>query len=129
MPDNANISLDVRNFPSNGSDGYTNTTASNNAIYSYQYSGGTGHGGDVTFTGRGRVTVTLHLRSDPRYQISHVGFTNDTNDQLSWLAQNAPTTAVIQNLNTVVQTANYKVTVTDSTENCTVPCDPTSINR
>jgi hypothetical protein len=131
MPDNANISLDVRDFPSNGSDGYTNTAASNGAVYSYKYSGGTGHGGDVAFTGRGRVTVTVQLQSDPRYWISNVGFTNDTNNQLSWLNSNAhePKTVVIQNVNTVEQTANYKITVTDKTANCTIPCDPKIINN
>ena len=36
MPNNFSVSLDVRNFASNGSDGYTNTTASNGNTYSYQ---------------------------------------------------------------------------------------------
>ena len=129
MPSNANVSLDVRNFPPNGSDGYTNTTASNNATYSYRYTGGSDNGGDVTFNGRGRVTLTVHLQSDPRYEIGNVGFTGDANNQLTWLAQNAPTTAVIQDLNTVVQNANYKVTVNDTSANCTVPCDPQIINK
>ncbi|MEO8742867.1 MAG: hypothetical protein ABI365_06710 [Lysobacteraceae bacterium] len=130
MPGNPTIDLDVRNFPSNGSDGYTDTTASNNTVYSYRYSGGGGHsGGDVTCTvGQGRVTIVVHVQSDPRYSISTVGFTNDPNQQLS-LQSHAPTTATIQNLNTVVQTAHYKVTVSDSTANCTVPCDPAIINK
>lgn len=129
MPGNASVSLDVRNFASNGSDGYTDTTASNNATYSYRYTGGSDNGGDVNFHGRGRVTLTVQLQSDPRYQISSVGFTGDTNNQLTWLAQNAPTTAVIQDLNTVVQNANYKITVSDTTANCTVPCDPQINNK
>jgi hypothetical protein len=29
----------------------------------------------------------------------------------------------------VVQTANYKVTVADSTASCTIPCDPQIINK
>ena len=128
MPSNASVSLDVRNFPSNGSDGYTNTTASNNAIYSYCYTGGT-HGGDVTFQGRGQVTLTVHLNSDPRYQINTVGFVNDTNNQLSLQPENSPTTAVIKDINTVVQDAAYKVTVSDTTANCTIPCDPQINNK
>lgn len=129
MPSNANVTLDVRNFASNGSDGYTDTTASNNAIYSYRYTGGNDNGGNVDFTGRGRVTLTVQLQSDPRYQIGNVGFTGDTNNQLTWLAQNAPKTAVIQDVNTAVQNANYKITVNDTTANCTVPCDPQINNK
>ncbi|MDA3914967.1 hypothetical protein, partial [Oleiagrimonas sp.] len=35
-PASPNINLDVHNHASNGSDGYTNTTASNGATYSYR---------------------------------------------------------------------------------------------
>ena len=130
MPGNPTIDLDVRNFPSNGNDGYTNTTASNGATYSYRYTGGDNNGGNVTFTTRGRVTIVLQLQSDPRYTINSVGFTGDTNNQLSLESNpHAQTHATIQNLNSVVQTANYKVTVTDSTANCTAPCDPQIINK
>jgi len=128
MPGNPTITLDVRNWGSNGSDGYTSTTASNGATYSYRYSGGTGNGGDVTFTTRGRVTIVVQLQSDSRYTIENVGFTGDSNNQLSWI-NHAPTTATIQNLNTIVQTANYKVTVNDSVAHCTIPCDPMIINK
>src|SRR5579863_2385862 len=41
----ATISLSIQNHPSNGSDGYTDTTASNGKVYSYKYSGGSGKGG------------------------------------------------------------------------------------
>jgi hypothetical protein len=130
MPGNPTIDLDVRNFPSNGSDGYTNTTASNNAIYSYKYSGGTGNGGDVTFTSRGRVTIVVQLQSDPRYTINSITFSNDVNNQLSLVSNpHAQTTATIQNLNNLVQTADYKVSVSDSSAGCTFPCDPQIINR
>jgi hypothetical protein len=125
------ITLDVRNFPSNGSDGYTNTTASNGATYSYKYSGGSGHGGDVTFqVGHGHQTFVVQIRSDPRYTYSSITFTNDTYSQLS--LQNNPhaqTSATIQNQNTQAQTADYKCTVSDSNANCTIPCDPQIINR
>lgn len=129
MADDRNISLDVHNHASSGSDGYINTIASDNAVYSYKYSGGTGNGGDVSFTSRGRVNITVKLTHGTRYQIGDVSFANDTNHQLSWLNQNAPYDAVIQNENNVVQTADYKVTVNDSTANCTVPCDPQIINK
>jgi hypothetical protein len=124
------ITLDVRNFPSNGSDGYTNTTASNGATYSYQYSGGSGHGGDVTFhVGNGHSTFVVQLRSDPRYTFNTITFTNDTYSQLSVQNPHAQTSATIQNQNTQVQTANYKCDVSDSNAGCTVPCDPQIINK
>ncbi len=124
------ITLDVRNFASSGSDGYTNTTASNGKTYSYKYSGGTGKGGDATFTRSDghKVTVVLHLQSDSRYSIDSVAFPVDPNNQLS-RKNAAPTTATIQDENTVVQTATYKVTVKDSTANATLPCDPQIINK
>lgn len=130
MPNNATINLDVRNSSSGGAGGYIDTTASNGAVYSYQYSGGSGNGGSVEFQGRGRVTVVVQLRSDARYTIAEVSFAADTHNQLSWVSNpNAPTTATIQNVNSVVQAAYYNVTVRDSTANCTVACDPMIINK
>lgn len=53
----------------------------------------------------------------------------DTNRQLSLQPGNAPTAAVIKDINTVEQEASYKVTVADSAAGCTVPCDPKIINK
>jgi hypothetical protein len=129
MPANAStISLDVRNFPSNGSGGYTDIEASNKAIYSYKYSGGTGDGGHVTFTGRGYGEFVVRLQSDPRYTIDHVDFSNDINRQHAW-AKDTSTAGRVQNQNNAMQTADYKVTVKDSIANCTVLCDPKIINQ
>lgn len=123
MP-STNATLDVRNFPSNGSDGYTNTTASNNAIYSYKYSGGTDNAGGMDVkVGQGTATLNLSLDSDQRYSIDDVNFTDDPNNQLAWRG-NAPTNGVITDANTAVETAHYSVTVADSTADCTFPCDP-----
>lgn len=124
-----NITLDVHNYPSNGSDGYINTTASNGAIYSYRYTGGENGGGDVVFHTRGRVTVNVSLSNDSDYSIEDVSFRGDTNDQLSWLTnQGGPTTAVIQDVNDTVQDARYKITVRGD-DDVTVPCDPIMANR
>ncbi|HEY8009536.1 MAG TPA: hypothetical protein VIE67_00890 [Rudaea sp.] len=126
------ITLDVRNFPTNGSDGYTDTTASNGHVYSYKYSGGNGKkGGDVEFDKADghNTTVVLHLHSDARYTINNVAFPVDPNSQLSQPNPHAPTTATIQDKNEVVQTATYKVSVKDSTANTTFPCDPQIINK
>lgn len=126
------IHLSVHDHPSTGSDGYTNVAACD-ATYSYEYSGGSGKGGDVTFTMRGPVTVVLKLDnatpSDRRYTLNNVTFENDTHEQLSWHGS-APTNGVIGNTNDVVQTASYKVLVNDNgTAGCIVPCDPLIINR
>jgi hypothetical protein len=123
MP-NTNATLDVRNSASSGSDGYTNTTASNNAVYSYKYSGGTdGAGGLETRVGHGVATLNLSLTSDPRYSINGVTFTDDPNSQLTWRG-NAATSGVITDANTAEETAHYSTTIADSTAGCTFPCDP-----
>lgn len=121
---NAIANLDVRNFPSNGSDGYINTTATNNTIYSYKYSGGTDSAGGLeTQVGNGVATLNLSLDSDDRYSIDTVSFSDDDEQQLTWRG-NAPTAGVITDANTEVETAHYKVKVADSTAGCTFHCDP-----
>ena len=129
MPDNRNIQLDLQDHASSGSDGFTNSIASDGAVYSYRYSGGTGNGGDVSFTSRGRVNVTVQLPPGNRYTVGSVAFENDINHQLSWLNQGAHGNAVIQNENSQLQDASYKVTVNDTTAGCSIPCDPHIINK
>lgn len=127
---NINVGLDVRNFPSSGSDGYTNTTASNNAVYCYQYSGGSdGHGGVSETTGAGSGTITVQVGSDPRYTISNVSFSGDIENQLSWQHGATGNIAVITDTDTSSGSGYYRVTVTDSTANCTFPCDPPIVNN
>lgn len=129
-PASPNISLEIHNHASNGSDGYTNTTASNGAVYSYRYSGGEGNGGDVVFRTRGRVTVNIHVANDSGYSIEDVEFHDDANQQLSWLGKHGgASSAVIQDKNDAVQTARYKITVTDEASDVSVPCDPIIANR
>ncbi len=126
------INLGVQAAPSNGSDGYTDVHACG-TTYSYLYTGGTGKGGDVIFTKRGKVTVVLKLNnaspSDRRYTFGDVTFEGDKNEQLSW-SGSAPTNGVIHDKNDAVQTASYKVIVDDATiAGCAIPCDPKIINR
>ncbi len=129
-PASPNITLDVHNHASSGSDGYTNTTASNGATYSYRYSGGEGAGGDVMFRSRGRVVIHVRMAGAAGYAIDHVGFVDDTHHQLRWLAgQGSDRHALIQNVNDTVQTARYKITVLDEQAGVTVPCDPIVANR
>lgn len=129
MPaNNSNASLDVRNFPSNGSDGYTDTTASNNAVYSYRYTGGSDQAGGLRAqVGQGTATLNLSLDGDPRYTIDQVTF-DDPKGQLSWRG-NAPRNGVLTDSNTDEEEGYYHVQVRDSVANCTIPCDPMVINE
>lgn len=129
MPGNPTISLFVKVGPSNGSDGYTNTIASNGATYSYMYTGGDNNGGNVTCNrAQGPVTIVVQLQGDRRFSIDAITFVNDSNNQLT-VSSSSPVTSVIHNKNTATQTADYKVTVNDSSAQCTVPCDPQIINK
>jgi hypothetical protein len=124
------ITLSVKDSPSTGSDGYTDTTASNGEVYSYKYAGGGGDGGDVTFKTGKPATVVLQLNGARRYAIDDISFPRDPNNQLTKvLNPSAPTNAVIQDKNDAAQTATYKVTVEDSTGGATIPCDPQIINN
>jgi len=126
---NVNVSLDVRNWASNGSDGYTSTTASNNAVYSYRYSGGTdGAGGVEESVTAGAGSITVSVIADPRYRISDVTFTGDIESQLSW-QQQTPTTIVITDSDTSTGEGEYSVVITDTSAGCTLPCDPPIKNK
>lgn len=131
MPANnpTSATLDVRNTASNG-DGWTNVTAANGATYSYKYSGGNqpASDGSIKFSvsgGNAAVTLNFASTTDPRYRFEGacITFTGDNASQLS--AQgNAPRTRVINDRCTAAITAQYKVAVTDTTANTTIPCDP-----
>ena len=128
MP-NTNVTLDVRNFPSTGSDGYTNITASNHAIYSYLYRGGSdGNGNIEEIADAISGTITVGIQSDPRYTISNVVFSGDVESQLSWQPGASPTSAVITDSDTETGDGTFCVSVSDTTANCTFPCDPTIKN-
>lgn len=129
MPaNNSNASLDVRNFPSSGSDGYTDTTASNNAVYSYRYTGGSDQAGGLRAqVGQGTATLNLSLAGDQRYTIDQVTF-DDPKGQLSWRG-NAPRNGVLTDSNTDEEEGYYHVQVRDSVANCTIPCDPMVVNE
>lgn len=135
MPNNpTSVTLDVRNSASNG-DGWTNVSAANGATYSYKYVGGNQNSNDgkVVFgVGGGNAAVTLNFASttDTRYQFGSnaVSFQNDPNGQLSTQG-NAPRTRVINDSCSDNLDGTYKVTVTDTTANTTIPCDPVIQNQ
>jgi hypothetical protein len=123
MPHDHTVNLQVRAQPSNGSDGYTNTTASNNAVYSYKYTGGDDDHGDISETvGSGAATIDVNLNGGSRYQISDISFNGASPGQLSW--SGGGDSAAIIDANTAVENATYCTKVTDSTGNCYFNCDP-----
>lgn len=123
MPGPVNVSLDVRNFSSNGG-GYTNVNGSNGQPYSYKYTGGSDGNGNVNVSvGRGQASINVQVGSDPRYSITNITF-NPQDTQFTWHAGNNAAVAVIVDTAVEVASVKYTVTVTDSTANCTVPCDP-----
>lgn len=127
---NTNVSLDVRNFRSSGSDGYIDTVASNGATYSYLYGGGSDGRGNIEETADGvSGTITVNLQSDPRYRISGVVFTGDVEHQLSWQPGASPVSAVITDTDTETGSGRYCVSVSDSSAGCTIPCDPEIVNK
>lgn len=127
---NVNVGLDIRNSASSGSDGYTNTNTSNGSIYCYKYSGGTdGNGGVEESPNAGSGTITVQIGGDPRYSIDSVGFSGDIESQLSWAHGTNNTIAVITDTDTSSGNGYYSVIGSDSTANCTFPCDPPITNK
>jgi hypothetical protein len=134
MPDDRHISLQVQDQPSSGTDGFTNAIASDGTIYSYQFServSGHDHiGGNVSFTTRGFVKITVKLPPGGRFTVDYVTFANDVNEQISWKDRSSPFAAEIHNKNDALANAYYLVTVLDTDKDyCTIPCDPMIINR
>ena len=129
-----NVTLDVRNSSSNGG-GWVNVAAANGAPYSYLYTGGNqpGNNGSVVYSvGGGNAAVTLSFASttDTRYQFvgDCVSFQNDPQSQLSTHG-NAGRTRVINDSCSAELDGSFKVQVTDSTANTTIPCDPVIKNQ
>ena len=126
----ASVSLDVRDFGATSGDGYTNTTASNGALYSYKYSGGTdGNGGVEVITGSGTLTLTVTVSADPRYLVSSVTFDNNVGD-LSWAFGSSAYIAVITDTDLDNENSYYSVIIVDNgAGGITLPCDPPITNK
>lgn len=128
MPSTPQITLDVRNFPTNAP-GWTNVQASNNQTYSYSYTGGDdGAGGLVMTVGQGRDTAPVRIVADGRYDITNCTFTGDGADQLTWNGNSTKAGSIVD-ANTAVENAKYSIIVTDTTANCTIVCDPPVKNQ
>ena len=124
-----NVGLDVRNFAASGGDGYTTTPASNGALYSYKYSGGTDGNGNANDAGEGILTITVTVGTDPRYTINGVTFSGDIENQLSAPTPAAgATSVVITDSDAATGSGYYAVTVNDTSAVCTLVCDPRITN-
>lgn len=118
------ITLDVRNWASNGSDGYTSTTATDGKVYSYKWTGGTDGKGDVAESiAQGVAQINVQLRADSRYHIVGGAF-GDGNTQFSF-NRSDNYNGMITDVGSVKENDYFKMQVTDSTRsNCTFWCDP-----
>jgi hypothetical protein len=99
-------------------------TASNGTAYYYKYGGGSDGNGNVNVkVGAGQAAITVTVGSDPRYSITNITF-SPASTQFTWHAGGTAHVAVIQDTAAVVESVKYTTVVTDSTANCTIPCDP-----
>jgi hypothetical protein len=121
MPLSQSITLAVQDKASSGSDGFTNSTASNGVVYACKFSGGTGKGGEVVFQIGARATVIVQL-ADNRYVVDGVRFPDDPHDELSFVFDSPAGMAVIRDTNDEVQTATYEIRLKDSQNGATFPC-------
>jgi hypothetical protein len=111
--------------------GFTPTLASNGATYYYQYTGGNtsaNNGAIDVPVGTGRVTINITLSGSSIFKIQSIAVSGDTGGQLTYeIFDN--THAAIYDMDTRTESAYYKVNVTDTTANCTFPCDPPIVNE
>ena len=125
--------LEVHDHPSSGSDGFIDTIASNDAVYSYRYLGGGKKtaGKLVGKWGHGRAVMELTLQPAPRYAIGSVCFSGQlskTARELTW-CRHGPNSGAVVDRNTVGGKGHYHVLVHDTAAGCTVPCDPMIANE
>jgi hypothetical protein len=124
MPNPVNVSLDVRNAGTGPAPGYTQVTASNGTTYYYKYTGGSDGNGNVNVkVGAGQAAINVTVGSDPRYSITNITF-SPASTHFTWHAGGHANVAVIQDTAAVVESVKYTTVVTDSSANCTIPCDP-----
>src|SRR5258707_10612266 len=120
MPLSQSITLAVQDKASSGTDGFTNSTASNGAAYGCKFSGGTGKGGEVVFQIGARATVLVQL-ADSRYAGDSVRFPDDPHDQLSF-GESPVGMAVFKANKEDVELRSVMFTINERKKRATVPC-------
>ena len=84
----------------------------------------------ATLTGGiGAVAITVTINADERYIVDSVSFSGDIEGQLSSLPGNSPTSVVITDSDSQTGTGYFKISVRDTSANCTFPCDPRVTNK
>ena len=123
------ISLDIRNSPSNGQDGFTNTTTSDGQTYCYKWSGGTdGQGSVEESRTAGVAQINVNLIADPRYHIVAGSFSGG--DTQFTFTKTSDRSAVVSDAGTAAEQDYFNVQVSDTSRaNCTFWCDPRVGNR
>ncbi len=122
------VTLDIRDQAATGGDGWTDIEACG-STYSYRFDGGSDSHGNVSVHGRGAVQILVKLAAGRRYAISQVGFANDPANQLS-SPSHSPNSAIIKDKNdTPMESAYYSITVTDTSNQCALVCDPYISNK
>lgn len=122
MTDKVDVSLDCRNFASNGG-GYTNVTAANGATYSYKYTGGTDGAGNVTVKKGKKTDIKVTIHADARFKVDDTGVSNDPKGDIK-KSHSGVTATFNDDAKDVESDIYYSVTVKDTTANTTFVADP-----
>ena len=126
MTDPITVTLDIRCWASNGSDGYTNTTTNDGQTYCYKYSGGTDGAGNVTeHLSSGVAQINIESVADRRYHLINTAM-NEGNTQFRISVQSTYQ-AVITDIGTATEDDYFKLQFQDTIEghnNRTFWCDP-----
>lgn len=106
--------------------GFTPTSSTSGTTYYYQYTGGntnSNNGAVVVEPAMGRVTINITLNGSTEFRIADIQFSGDSAGQLTYqIVDNMH--ATIYDVDTHSENAYYKVIVSDTTANCSFPCDP-----
>ena len=131
MTDPITVTLDIRGWPAQKGDGYTNTTTNDGQTYCYKYSGGTdGKGNVIEHLKSGVAQINVNSVADRRYHLIGTKL-NDGNTQFSISIQST-WQAVITDIGTVNEDDYFQLQFQDTIEghnNRTFWCDPTIKNK
>ena len=126
MTDPITITLDIRSWASNGSDGYTNTTCNDGTVYCYKYSGGTdGAGNVIEHLHSGVSDINVQTVADRRFKIIDAQLSPGTTQFQITVTDTWK--ALIHDIGTAKEDDYFKLQFQDTIEghnNRTFWCDP-----
>lgn len=121
-----NISLDIRAWPSSGSDGYTNTKTNDDKTYCYKWTGGTdGEGNVVEHLKTGVDTIMITSVADRRFVM--IGTEMSPGNTQFTLTKTSGYQATITDIGTVKEDDYFKLQFQNTIpgyNNSTFWCDP-----